>query len=205
MDKRQRASIKATQIKTNKVSHFNCLDFPSLLGLVVDIEKIKSKLKLIKVADEPTNDGGGSRMCERVVLRHSGARRAPENRETSGFPAFSSLNKAQAHWPQSVHVSLRAVFSSTCESIKKTKNAFSYDRVYYGGESFISAGKRGGSFEPLDSPPPTTYHVYQKSGFMARNSTATEDILYKYTIDEIRLRLISDLQDNYKLLVNVRS
>ena len=38
---------------------------------------------------------------------------------------------------------------------------------------------------------------------MARNSTAIEDILYKYTIDEIRLRLISDLQENYKLPVNI--
>ena len=38
---------------------------------------------------------------------------------------------------------------------------------------------------------------------MARNSTAIEDILYKCTIDEIRLRLIRDLQESYKLLVNI--
>ena len=38
---------------------------------------------------------------------------------------------------------------------------------------------------------------------MARNSTAIEDILYKCTIDEIRLWLISDLQENYKLRVNI--
>ena len=38
---------------------------------------------------------------------------------------------------------------------------------------------------------------------MARNSIAREDILYKCIIDEIRLRIISDLQENYKLLVNI--
>ena len=31
---------------------------------------------------------------------------------------------------------------------------------------------------------------------MARNTYANEDIPYKCTIDEIRLRLISDLQEN---------
>ena len=34
---------------------------------------------------------------------------------------------------------------------------------------------------------------------MARNASANEDIPYKYTIDEIRLRVISDLQENYKM------
>ena len=34
---------------------------------------------------------------------------------------------------------------------------------------------------------------------MARNANANEDIPYKYTIDEIRLRVISDLQENYKM------
>ena len=36
---------------------------------------------------------------------------------------------------------------------------------------------------------------------MARNASANVDILYQYTIDEIRLRLISDLQDNYKIYI----
>ena len=38
---------------------------------------------------------------------------------------------------------------------------------------------------------------------MARNFMAREDILYKCIIDEIRLRVISDLQENYNLLVNI--
>ena len=63
-----------------------------------------------------TKSSGGSRICERVVPRHSDVHSVPKIGETtpifgmksSGFPAFLSLNKAQAHWPQSVHVSLRA-------------------------------------------------------------------------------------------------
>ena len=35
--------------------------------------------------------------------------------------------------------------------------------------------------------------------YMARNASANVDIPYKYTIDEIRLRVISDLQENYKM------
>ena len=38
---------------------------------------------------------------------------------------------------------------------------------------------------------------------MARNPSANEDILYKCTIDEIRLRVISDLQENYKIYMNI--
>ena len=34
---------------------------------------------------------------------------------------------------------------------------------------------------------------------MARNSIVKPDILYKCTIDEIRLRVISHLQEDYKL------
>ena len=38
---------------------------------------------------------------------------------------------------------------------------------------------------------------------MARNAYANEDIPYKCTTDEIRLRLISDLQENYKMYMNI--
>ena len=38
---------------------------------------------------------------------------------------------------------------------------------------------------------------------MARNAYTSEDILYKYTIDEIRLEVISDLQENYKVFMNI--
>ena len=38
---------------------------------------------------------------------------------------------------------------------------------------------------------------------MARNTYANEDILQKYTIDEIRLRVISDLQSIYKVVMNI--
>ena len=38
---------------------------------------------------------------------------------------------------------------------------------------------------------------------MARNASTNEDIPYKYTIDEIRLRVISDLQENYKMYMNI--
>ena len=38
---------------------------------------------------------------------------------------------------------------------------------------------------------------------MARNAYANEDILYKYAIDEIRLRIISDLQENYEAVMNI--
>ena len=31
----------------------------------------------------------------------------------------------------------------------------------------------------------------------------TEDVLYKYAIDEIRLRLISNLRENYKMFMNI--
>ena len=34
----------------------------------------------------------------------------------------------------------------------------------------------------------------QQIAFMARNPSANEDILYKCTLNEIRLRVISDLQ-----------
>ena len=34
---------------------------------------------------------------------------------------------------------------------------------------------------------------------MARNAGTNEDIPYKYAIDEIRLRVISNLQENYKI------
>ena len=37
---------------------------------------------------------------------------------------------------------------------------------------------------------------------MARNASTNEGISYKYTIDEIRLRAISDLQENYKMYMN---
>ena len=40
-------------------------------------------------------------------------------------------------------------------------------------------------------------------GDMARNSIVKADILYKCTIDEIRLRVISHLQENYELLVHI--
>ena len=40
---------------------------------------------------------------------------------------------------------------------------------------------------------------------MARNSIVKVDILYKCIIDEIRLRVISHLQENYKLLVNIHA
>ena len=38
---------------------------------------------------------------------------------------------------------------------------------------------------------------------MARNASANEDIPYKYTIDEIRLRVISDLQESYKMYMSI--
>ena len=38
---------------------------------------------------------------------------------------------------------------------------------------------------------------------MPRNSSANKDILYKCTIDEIRLMVISDLQKNYKQRMNI--
>ena len=38
-------------------------------------------------------------------------------------------------------------------------------------------------------------NIYTDSFDMARNPSANEDILYKCTIDEIRLRVISDLQE----------
>ena len=38
---------------------------------------------------------------------------------------------------------------------------------------------------------------------MARNPSAIEDILYKCTVDEIRLRVISNLQENYKKRMNI--
>ena len=41
------------------------------------------------------------------------------------------------------------------------------------------------------------------TSYMARNASANEDILYKYTIDEIRLRLISDLQENFQDDMNI--
>ena len=36
----------------------------------------------------------------------------------------------------------------------------------------------------------------RQSALMARNPSANEDILYKCTIDELRLRVISDLAEN---------
>ena len=38
---------------------------------------------------------------------------------------------------------------------------------------------------------------------MATNPSANEDILYKCTIDEIRLRVTSDLQENHKKRMNI--
>ncbi len=38
---------------------------------------------------------------------------------------------------------------------------------------------------------------------MARNTYTNEDILYKCTIDEIRLRVISDLQEIYEAFMNI--
>ena len=37
---------------------------------------------------------------------------------------------------------------------------------------------------------------------MARNASTNEDIPYKYTIDEIRLRVISDSQESYNMYMN---
>ena len=38
---------------------------------------------------------------------------------------------------------------------------------------------------------------------MARNASTNVDIPYKYTIDEIRLRVISNLQGSYEMYMNV--
>ena len=48
----------------------------------------------------------------------------------------------------------------------------------------------------------TCYHPYHPFD-MTRNLSANEDILYKCTIDEVRLRVISDLQENYKKCMNI--
>ena len=47
---------------------------------------------------------------------------------------------------------------------------------------------------PLQSSlvPRSSYHAHMRKGM--RNANANVDILYKCTIDEIRLRVISDLQ-----------
>ena len=38
---------------------------------------------------------------------------------------------------------------------------------------------------------------------MARNASTNVDIPYKYTVDEVRLRVISDLQENYEMYMNI--
>ena len=38
---------------------------------------------------------------------------------------------------------------------------------------------------------------------LSSDPITNEDILYKYTTDEIRLRVISDLQENYKVIMNI--
>ena len=43
----------------------------------------------------------------------------------------------------------------------------------------------------------------QSTASMARNASTNVDIPYKCTVDEIRLRVISDLQENYTIYKNI--
>ena len=121
---------------------------------------------------------GGSRICERVVPRNSGAHSVPKiprtmpisSNKSSAFPAFPSLNKAQAHWPQSANIRLRAVFLNLrnfVNLIGKNRRYLrqSYDCVYYYDEIFLHPlAKRRVPLHPWIPPPrsSTVFVVYSQ-------------------------------------------